>query len=129
MNNTITEGNFLLYAAHHYLNPCVDEIEFQDDLNRIRNLKRLFKRYEDTGELKERLILNHLVILYNVFEREAITKMLCFKLFDQLSYLKPFLVLLNYWPERVDGISKDNLTIMSSDILMDTEIVKNLRKI
>jgi hypothetical protein len=64
-----------------------------------------------------------------VFEREAITKMLCFKLFDQLSYLKPFLVLLNYWPERVDGISKDNLTIMSSDILMDTEIVKNLRKI
>ena len=129
MKGNLNDSNFFLYAAHNYLNPCVDEQEFQDDLNRIKNLRRLFGRYEKHGELKERLILNHLVVLYNVFDHKALTRMLAFKLYDQLHILKPFLMLLNYWPERIDNIGTSNLTIRSSDVIMDMRIVDVLRKI
>ena len=129
MKGNLNESNFFLYAAHHYLNPCVEEQEFHEDLNRIKNLRRLFGRYEKHGELKERLILNHLMVLYNVFEHKALTRMLVFKLQDQLYILKPFLLLLNYWPERIEGIGEDNLTIRSSDVMMDMRVVDVLRKI
>ena len=129
MKGNLNDNNFFLYAAHNYLNPCVDEQEFQDDLNRIKNLRRLFGRYEKHGELKERLILNHLVVLYNVFDHKALTRMLAFKLYDQLHILKPFLMLLNYWPERIENIGTNNLTIRSSDVIMDMRIVDVLRKI
>jgi hypothetical protein len=129
MKGKLDDSNFFLYAAHHYMNPCVDEQEFQDDLNRIKNLRRLFGRYEKHGELKERLILNHLMILYNVFEHKALTRMLVFKLYDQLHILKPFLLLLNYLPELVDNIGPDCETIRTNEIVMDTRIVDVLRKI
>jgi len=62
----IDDNNFLLYAAKHYDNPnCTDVLEFQEDLNRIKYIKRLFKKYSETGELKERLIINHLTVVYN----------------------------------------------------------------
>jgi hypothetical protein len=111
------------------LNPCVDHQEFIDDLARIKNIRRLFSRYERRGELKERLILNHLMVLYNVFEHRALTRMLVFKLYDYLHILKPFLMLLNYWPETIDNIGSDNLTIRSNEIVMDMMIVDVLRKI
>ena len=77
----LTEANFELYAAQHYDNPnCIDILEFQDDLSRIKYIKRLFKRYKETNDLKVRLILNHLVTFYNVFPPEYGTKMLIFKL-------------------------------------------------
>lgn len=120
----------MLFAARHYENPsCLDEAEFYDDLGRIRNIQRLISRYVKTGELKDRYILNHLIALYNVFQRDAITKMLVFKMKDHLEYLKPFLVLMGYWPDRIDGIGKNNKTIIGSDIPMDPEIVMLLRRI
>ena len=129
MKGKLDDSNFFLYAAHHYSNPCVDQQEFLDDLNRIKNLRRLFGRYEKHGELKERLILNHLMVLYNVFEHRALTRMLVFKLYDQLHILKPFLLLLNYWPELVENIGTDNLTIRSNEVVMDMRVVDVLRKI
>lgn len=129
MKGKLDESNFFLYAAHHYLNPCVDQQEFLDDLNRIKNLRRLFGRYEKHGELKERLILNHLMVLYNVFEHRALTRMLVFKLYDYLHILKPFLMLLNYLPEIVDNIGIDSETVRTNEIVMDMRIVDVLRKI
>jgi hypothetical protein len=129
MKVTLDDNNFFLYAAHHYMNPCVDEQEFLEDLTRIKNIRRLFGRYEKHGELKERLIINHLMILYNVFEHKAMTRMLAFKLYDQLHILKPFLMLLNYWPERIDNIGIDSLTIRTNEVVMDMRVVDVLRKI
>lgn len=128
MIETLTEHNFSLYAAKYYDNPnCTDILEFHEDLNRIKYIKRLLKKYEETGELKERLILNHIITFYNVFEPVAGTRMLIYKLKDQLQYLKPFLVFLNYWPERLENI--DGIEVQSSDVPLDTNIVKVLRGI
>lgn len=124
----LDESNFLLYAAKHYENSqCLDTEEFYDDLKRFKYLKRLFGKYEESGELRERLILNHLIVLYNVFGQHA-TRMLFLKLDSYYSYLKPFLVLLNFMPDKVI-IGADNRVIYSSDIRMDTHIIEVLRKI
>jgi hypothetical protein len=129
MKGKLDDSNFFLYAARNYLNPCVDEQEFIEDLTRIKNLRRLFGRYEKHGDLKERLIINHLMVLYNVFEHRALTRMLVFRLYDHLHILKPFLMLMNYWPERIENIGPENVTIISTDIFMDMKIVEVLRKI
>ena len=76
----LTEQTFLIYASKHYDNPqCSSYEEFEDDLKRIQYLKRLFNRYEGSGELKERLILNHIIVLYNCFGLAA-TNILFLKL-------------------------------------------------
>lgn len=125
--DNIDESNFLLFAAKHYDNPqCHDTVEFYDDLQKFKYLKRLFSKYEETGEIKERLVLNHLIVLYNIFGIET-TRMLFFKLDGYHKYLKPFLVLLNKMPEVVYGIGGKN--IISSDIIMDVKIVKLLREV
>lgn len=130
MVEKLDETNFLLYAAKHYDNPsCFDTLEFYEDLNRFKYLKRLFSRYDETSELKERLILNHIIVIYNLFGVEPATRMLFFKLKGYYHYLKPFLVFLNYCPEKVVGIGLDNRTINTSDILMDPIIIQTLRKI
>ena len=130
MNDKLDESNFFVYAAKHYDNPyCYDTIEFYDDLNRFKYLKRLFSRYQETGELKERLILNHIIVLYNLFGVEPTTRMLFLKLRGFDHYLKPFLVLLNYMPEIVRSIGIEGRDIISSDIRMDQNIVEKLRKI
>jgi len=124
----LTEENFMLFAAKYYENPhCTDLLEFHDDLKRIRYLKRLFKKYEQTGELKERLILNHLLVLYNVFEHRAMTRILVFKLEEQLKYLKPFLIFLNYWRTDIGNIKGKE--VVDADISLDDTIVKELRLI
>lgn len=125
----LEESNFLLYAAQHYENPCFDTAEFMDDLSRFKYLKRLFNGYEKTGQLKERLVLNHLTVLYNVFGVEAATRMLFFKLDGYYTFLKPFLVLLNYMPELVWNIGTEGKDIRSTDIGLDKGIVELLRKI
>ena len=118
----------MLFAAKYYENPhCTDLLEFHDDLKRIRYLKRLFKKYEQTGDLKERLILNHLLVLYNVFEHRAMTRILVFKLEKQLEYLKPFLIFLNYW--RTDIGTVNGKEVVDADISLDETIVKKLRLI
>lgn len=126
----LDETNFLLYAAKHYDNPhCFDTLEFYEDLNRFKYIKRLFNRYEESGELKERLIINHLTILYNVFGAEATTRMLFLKLRGYHQYLKPFLILLSYMPDVVKGIGIEGKDFISSDIVMDEIIVTKLREI
>lgn len=123
----LTEDNFMLFAAKHYDNPqCLDMEEFQDDLKRFTYIKRLLGKYDEYRDLKERLILNHLIILYNIFGVHT-TKMLFFKIDERFySYLKPFLILLGYMPDR---IQINNRTIINSDIPLDTNIVEALRKI
>lgn len=130
MNDKLDETNFLLYAAKHYDNPhCYDTLEFYDDLNRFKYIKRLFNRYEESGELKERLIVNHLTVLYNIFGAEPATRMLFLKLKDHYHFLKPFLVLMGYMPEVVKNIGFENENVVSSDIHMDDKIVSILRDI
>ena len=128
MYENLTEENFMLFAAKYYENPhCTDLLEFHDDLKRIRYLKRLFKKYEQNGELKERLVLNHLLVLYNVFEHRAMTRILVFKLEEQLKYLKPFLIFLNYWRTDIGNIKGKE--VVDADISLDDTIVKELRLI
>ena len=130
MIDKLDEANFFLYAAKHYENPyCYDTLEFYDDLNRFKYLKRLFSRYEETGELKERLILNHIIVLYNIFGVEPTTRMLFLKLRGSYHALKPFLVFLNFMPEVVSRIGIEGKDIISSDIAMDEKIVDKLRQI
>lgn len=122
----LNEENFLLYAIKNYDNPeCKSMTEFEEDLSRFVYLKRLFRKYHKTGELKERLILNHLITFYNVFGVQAATKILFYKIEPELHYiLKTFLVYLNYVPHEV---SKENIRILEID--MDNRIIKTLRSL
>ena len=125
----IDESNFRVYAATGYTNPqCMDETEFFDDLKRFKYLKRLFNKYQETGDLKERLIINHMVVLFNMFEDGA-TRMLFFKLNEHHDILKPFLALLGRLPEKVKGIGIDGRVINTSEISEDTYVVDVLRSI
>ena len=126
----VDDGNFMLYAAKAYENPnCADILEFNDDLNRIKYIKRLFNKHLEKNDLKERLIVNHLVVLYNVFEVTSCTAMLVFKLRQYLPQLKPFLLILNYWPDKIEGIGSGKEIIHDGDIPLDSIIVERLRKI
>ena len=127
--NKIDESNFILFAAQSYDNPqCMDETEFFDDLKRYTYLKRLFNKYKENGELKERLVLNHLTILYNLFDKGA-TRMLFFKLRNYLDILIPFLVVLDRLPDRVDGIGIQGRIVFTKDVDVDPYIVDLLRSI
>ena len=129
-NDQLDETKFLLYAAKHYDNPsCFDTVEFYEDLSRFKYLKRLFSRYEETGEIRERLILNHITILYNLFGAAATTKMLFFKLKDHHTSLLPFLSLLNFLPDKVYGVGLENKTINIKEISPDPYIENILRGI
>jgi hypothetical protein len=124
----LNESNILLYAAKCYDKPnCIDS-EFDEDYKRIRYVKRLLHRYRLTGEIKERLLLNHLVIIQNVFGVEGSTRML-FTRVDPRDYsaLKTFLVYTSAMPEKVKGIYGDD--IISSDIQLDLKLVNILREI
>jgi|TARA_R110002124_G_scaffold100802_3_gene248112 hypothetical protein len=124
----LTELNIELYAAKGYENPnCVSIEEFVEDFNRLRYIKRLIRRYSQNGELKERLILNHLVILYNTFDNDTCTRLLFFKLKKYLEYITPFLLLLNRLPKTV--LDENNNIIYTSDIKMNQYIIDKLRKI
>lgn len=96
------------------------------DLKRFRYLKRLFRKYKQTGELKDRLIINHFVVLYNVFHHRAATKMICFKLYDELTCVKPFLIMLGYWPDRIEGVNGE--VIVDSNVTLDSNIAGILRE-
>ncbi len=126
----VDETNFLLYAAKHYDNPhCYDTVEFYEDLNRFKYIKRLLNKYEETGDIKDRLIINHLTIIYNVFGAEAGTRLLFLKLRDYLHLIKPFLIMMGTLPDVVKKIGIEGKDIHTSDIQMDEIIVGVLRKI
>lgn len=128
MFDDLNNDNFLMYAMKAYNSPHCIMSEFEGDLKRTKYLKRLFRRYKITKVLKERLILNHLILLYNVFGVEAATRILFFRV-DEIDYdiLKTFLIYLNYMPEKVKGIKGKD--IHSSDILIDMNVAEVLRKI
>jgi hypothetical protein len=129
MESNLNAKNFVLYAAKHYDNPSCESIEeFHDDLNRFKYIKRLFTKYQETGEIKERLVLNHLIALYNLFGAVPTTRMLFFKLEGNWEMLKPYLVYLGYMPERLYEIGQ-HAVIIDSNIRLDDEMVKRLRKI
>jgi len=123
-------SNFLLYAAKHYDNPqCFDTIEFYEDLKRFKYIKRLLNRYVEDGDLKERLIINHIVVLFNLFGVHAAIRMLFFKCEGLEKCLVPFLIALNNLPDRVENIGIDNKTVYTSDVEIDQYIVSALRNI
>lgn len=116
----LTKDNLILYAAKHYYNPkCIDSEEFFEDMKRFKYVKRLLNRYYQTGELSERLILNHLIVIFNVFGYEAGLDILELKLeVDYWGVLKPFLIFLK-------AIKNDQYT----NIEMDKLVVERLRNI
>lgn len=128
MFDDLNEDNFLMYAVKAYTSPHCIMSEFESDLKRTKYLKRLFRRYKITKSLKERLILNHIILLYNVFGPDAATRILFYKI-DEVDYdvLKTFLIYLNFMPDKVAGIKGKD--IISSDILIDMDIADILRQI
>lgn len=125
LNDKLSEDNFLLYAMHHYDNPqCHSIDEFEEDLKKFLYLKKLLSRYKRDGELRERLILNHIIVLHNVFG-EATTNMLFYKIDKEYwDTLVTFLVYLERMPESVPEHS-----IKLSDIPLDETVITTLRKI
>ncbi len=110
MYEKITPENVVMYAIKHYDNPqCEGEKEFQDDMKRFKYIKRLLRKYYETGILKERLILNHLTVLNNVFGATACTTLLVFKIQSEYwTALKSFLLFLN-------TITENELTHIETD--------------
>jgi hypothetical protein len=122
----LAESTFLLYASKHYENPqCSDISEFEEDLKRFQYLRKLFGRYRQDDDLKERLILNHLIIIYNVFGPEA-TNMLFMRLHEYHEYLKPFVEYLNFMPEF---IIYEDVLLHKSNIVSDPIISEKLKGI
>jgi len=129
MYDKLTDDNFLIYAAKHYDNPQLNSTEeFLEDLKRIKYIKKLITRYVESGELKERLILNHVIILNNLFGSIHLSRILYLKLKSQFKYVKPFLILLNILPEKLYNIK--NESIIDTDMIpMDERIIETLRVI
>ena len=124
----LTSENFLLYAVKAYDKPNCIMSEFKEDMKRFNYLKRLFRRYRKMGELRERLVINHLVVIYNVFGVEVATRMLFYKISkEDYSALKTYLLFLNYMPAVVHGIKSQD--IISSEIPVDMKIAEVLREI
>lgn len=125
--DNLTNDNVVMYAIKAYDRPNCIMSEFADDMKRFNYLKRLFQRYRKYGELREQLVLNHLVVIYNVFGPEVATRLLFFKMSkDDYSVLKTYLLFLSYMPDRVRGIK--NHDILSSDIPVDMTIAQALRE-
>ena len=102
MFETLTKDNIMIYAIKHYHNPsCEGMGEFNDDMKRFKYIKRLFRKYKETGVIKERLLLNHIIVLNNLFGAEASSTLLFFKTEQEYwPVLKSFLEFLNIMPEN-----------------------------
>ena len=107
-----------------YNNPqCKNISEFQEDMNRIKYLKRLLRKYKASGELRERLILNHIIIFYNVFDIVPATRLLFSRIERDLHpYLKTFIVFLNNLPQNIPETDLLNIPL-------DRRIINKLREI
>ena len=130
MHFELTEDNFVLYAMKHYDNPACKGIdEFQDDLRKFRYLKRLFKKFTVGKGLKERLIINHIIVVYNLFGVEPATRMLFLKIEKKhWTQLKTFLVFLNLFPVGIT-LHTQGETIEGYEIPLDEKILKSLERI
>ena len=128
MLDDLNDDNFTIYAMKCYSSPNCIMSEFESDIKRTKYLKRLFRRYKVTKSLKERLILNHLILLNNVFGPEATTRILFYRI-DERDYdiLKTFLCYLKIMPEIVYGVNGKNIS--SYDIKMDPNVAEILLRI
>jgi len=128
MFDDLNEDNFMMYAMKCYTSPHCIMSEFEGDIKRTKYLKRLFRRYKVTKSLKERLIINHIILLNNVFGPEATARILFYKT-DERDYdiLKTFLDYLDIMPDFVYGIN--GKTISSSDLPLDMNVAEILRNI
>lgn len=120
--NELNENNFLLFAIKNYQNPqAVTKNDFDRDLNHFKYVKRLLKKYQNTGELKTHLLLNHFIILYNIFG-DATTPMLFYKIEKELwSVMKTFVLFLNRLPETPK--------CYMHDIVVDINCMSQLNKV
>ena len=128
MFDDLNEENFMMYAMKCYTSPHCIMSEFESDIKRTKYLKRLFRRYKITKSLKERLILNHIILLNNVFGTEATARILFYKI-DERDYdiLKTFLMYLNMLPNGVYGINGKNIPLI--DIPIEINVAEILSKI
>jgi len=124
----LTSENILIYAMKAYDRPDCIMSEFKEDMKRFNYLKRLFRKYRKLGEIKDRLVINHLVVLYNVFGVEVATRLLFYKVSEEDHItLKTYLIFLNYMPSVIPKINGKD--ILSSDIAVDMNIAEVLRQI
>lgn len=116
----LDENNFILFASRNYNNPqCTSIEEFYDDIQRFKYIKKLLNRYEKTKDLNERLIINHIVILYNIFGIQSANRMMFYKLEPEYwPMIKPFLIYLNLLKETE-----------YVEVAMDTYIIDTLREL
>jgi len=128
MFDELNDENFMIYAMKCYETPHCVMSEFEGDIKRTKYLKRLFRRYKVTKSLKERLILNHIILLNNVFGPEPTARILFYRI-DKRDYdiLKTFLLYLNIMPDFIKGINGKN--IKSDEIPVDMNVADILRKI
>jgi len=127
MIDDLNDQTFMIFAIKAYDKPNCVMSEFYEDLKRIKYVKRLFIKYHKDKEIKERLVINHLIVLYNVFGATSATRMLFYKIDEKYySTLKTFLIFLNYMPNIIMGIRGKN--IRSPDIQVDLKLAEILRK-
>lgn len=128
MFDDLNDENFMMYAVKCYNSPQCIMSEFEGDIKRTKYLKRLFRRYKTAKILKERLILNHIILLNNVFGVEATSRILFYKI-DERDYdlLKTFLDYLRLMPDQVKGVN--GKTIYSCDIALEPNVTEILRNI
>ena len=128
MFEDLNEDNFIMYAMKCYTSPHCILSEFESDIKRTKYLKRLFRRYKSTKSVKERLVLNHIILLNNVFGPEATSRILFYKIDERdFDVLKTFLSYLDIAPDFVYGIRGKNIDV--STIPLDKKIVEILLKI
>lgn len=128
MITDLNDDNAMLFAAKVYNKPFAIQAEFDEDMKRFLYIKRLLSKYHTTGVLKERLLLNHFIILYNVFGIEASSRLLALKLEEKdWPVVKPFLLFLSVLPKEINKIKGKD--IYTDDITLDPKVVKTLREI
>lgn len=113
MFENLSNENIVMFALKHYDNPqCEGEKEFHDDMKRFKYIKRLLRKYKDHGVLKERLILNHIIVLNNVFGPDACSTLLLFKIEQEhWPQIKSFLSFLGMLPEKEMGDVHEDLFV------------------
>lgn len=127
----LNEDNVEQYAAEHYTHSITSEDEFWEDYGRIKYIKRLFNKYRTSKTLKTNLIVNHLIILYNVFDNQALTRILFYKFNKYHSELVPFLAFLQQLPTRINNYTHDvpvlNVAAIQPDPIIAAELTAILR--
>lgn len=126
IKTNLTDENFLLESAIHYkLSYHNNTEEFLSDIKRIKYIKKLLTRYKSSGNIDERLILNHIIILNNIFGPEFVVRLLYLKLHNYFEYIKPFLLYLSLLPDKINQINGSDVDTLP--IKMNEDIINRLR--